>query len=196
MPRTATDTPSEPRVNPWRVFRGAFIPNAVLALPCAVLSSDAKVCYSRLLQYAGRKGIAFPHVDTLAAEIGHGRDRAERSLRELRALGLISTRQRGRGRSSLVFFHLPAAVFGAVDNSKTTARVREQNRETTARVREQNGGALKGSRARPEEIHEEKRFTAPRGGAASRRNPVFAQQGNPSGQKRVLQLLGGIGKGI
>jgi len=185
-----------PRVNPYRVFRGAFIPNAVLMLPREQLSSDAKLCYARLLQYAGKNGVAYPHVATLMSETGLSSDRAERALRALRGCGLISSRKRGPGKSALVFFHLPSEVFGAVDNSNNPAPVRVQGGLNPAPVRVQKPGALKGSRARPEESHKQKGFTAPRGGTASRRSPVFTTPRNPGQAKRVLQLLSGIGKKI
>jgi len=185
-----------PRVNPYRVFQGAFIPNAVLMLPCEQLSSDAKVCYARLLRFAGAKGVAYPHVETLAAETGQGRRRTERALCELRAVGLISTYKRGRARSQLVYFHFPAEVFGPVDNSNNPPRVAGQEGINPPPVAGQKPGALKGSRARLEESHKQKGVTAPRGGAASRRSPVFTTPRNPGQAKRLLQLLSGIGKKI
>lgn len=73
--------------NPFRVFNGSFIPNAVLK--CRDLSATAKLIFGRLCQYAGEDGEAFPSYSTLGQEIGIERRQTIRAVRELEDFGLI-----------------------------------------------------------------------------------------------------------
>lgn len=73
--------------NPFRVFVGVFIPNAVVRNP--VLTLLAKLLYGRLSQYAGRNGQAFPKQATLAAELAVDERSARRAITELCDFGLI-----------------------------------------------------------------------------------------------------------
>lgn len=67
--------------NPYKLFVGSFIPNALLRFPG--LSSTAKLIWARLAQYAGEKGIAFPKITSLADEIGLSESQTQRLLKEL-----------------------------------------------------------------------------------------------------------------
>jgi hypothetical protein len=80
--------------NPWRMFNGCFIPNAVLR--CRDLSARAKLVFGRLCQYAGENGEAFPSYRVLAQEVGVERRRAISAVRELEDFGLIRTVSRWR----------------------------------------------------------------------------------------------------
>ena len=183
-----------PHINPWRLFQGSFIPNAVMQLPRRRLSSDAKTCYGRLLRFAGKRGVAFPHVRTLAHEIGLSRDAVFRALRQLRGLGLITTTQRGRGQAALIRFYLPADVFGELCARPAIAPVPQQSRSGMAPVPQQSRGPLI-ERARAVNLSHKNRSESPlRGGAGSARGQVFTQRGNPKGQQRVANLLAGIVK--
>ena len=73
--------------NPFRVFKGSFIPNAVLK--SRDLSATAKLIFGRLCQYAGEDGEAFPSYSTLGQEIGIERRQTIRAVRELEDFGLI-----------------------------------------------------------------------------------------------------------
>jgi len=56
------------RINPYRLFVGAFIPNWLLLRPD--VSAQAKLLYARLAQYAGEHGYAWPMQPTLAEAVG------------------------------------------------------------------------------------------------------------------------------
>ena len=55
------------RINPYKLFIGAFLPNWLLHRP--ELSQGSKLCYARLAQYAGDHGYAWPSQTTLAEEL-------------------------------------------------------------------------------------------------------------------------------
>ncbi|WP_298268571.1 helix-turn-helix domain-containing protein [Geobacter sp.] len=80
--------------NPWRMFNGSFIPNAILK--CRELSATAKLLFGRLCQYAGADGEAFPSYSTLGQEVGIERRQAIRAIRELEDFGLIRAVARRR----------------------------------------------------------------------------------------------------
>lgn len=187
----AEDLP--PRLNPYRIFQGAFIPNAVLSLPTRRLSSDAKVCYARLLRFAGKKGVAYPYKRTLAAEIGVSFRGVGRALRELCDLKLISIKKRGPGRPALTFFHFPPEIFGPVDNSKNMPPVARQRGENVPPVaRQRRAAPIDRARGDSEVSHTHEVGHRSAGGRAARGGPVFSNKGNPEGQRRVGQLLAGI----
>jgi hypothetical protein len=73
--------------NPWRVFVGSFIPNAILR--CRELSSTSKLVFGRLCQYAGENGQSYPTYRTLGHEVGIDRRQAIRAVKELEKFGLI-----------------------------------------------------------------------------------------------------------
>lgn len=92
--------------NPWRMFNGCFIPNAVLR--CRDLSARAKLVFGRLCQYAGENGEAYPTYRTLAREVGVERRQAMRAIQELEAFGLVRAlgqrRDDGGSRSNTYVF--------------------------------------------------------------------------------------------
>jgi len=81
--------------NPFRVFKGSFIPNAVLK--CQQLSPTAKLIFGRLCQYAGEDGEAFPSYNTLGQEVGIERRQTIRAVKELEQFGLIRAVARRKG---------------------------------------------------------------------------------------------------
>jgi Helix-turn-helix domain len=85
--------------NPFRVFKGSFIPNAVLK--CRDLSATSKLVFGRLCQYAGEDGEAYPSYSTIGREIGIERRQTIRSVRELEDFGLIRAVPRRKGDGGL-----------------------------------------------------------------------------------------------
>jgi alkylated DNA nucleotide flippase Atl1 len=73
--------------NPFRIFVGIFIPDALVR--SNVISAGAKLTYGRLARYAGQDGKCYPAVETLAAEIGLGARQVQRYLAELERVHLI-----------------------------------------------------------------------------------------------------------
>lgn len=188
-----------PTINPWKMFQGSFIPNAVMQLPRRRLSADAKTCYGRLLQFAGKRGVAFPRVSLLALEIGQSRRSVERALKQLRGAGLITTKQRGRkrggvGRSALISFHWPADIFGEVCTATfAPPRVAGQNGNAPPRAAGQKPPAPIVRARGLEESHKHEVSHRSAGGRPHGRSAVFTERGNPRGQERVAKLLGAIG---
>lgn len=92
--------------NPYRMFTGCFIPNAVCL--CRDLSARAKLVFGRLCQYAGEKGQAYPTYRALAWEVGVERRQAMRAIQELEDFGLIRAvkqyRKDGGSRSNVYVF--------------------------------------------------------------------------------------------
>jgi len=76
----------------------ATLPNAVMRRKD--LSHGAKLCAARLIQYADKRGVAFPRLPTLAAELGMSVSALKRYLHELVELKLVRPRRRGQGRSN------------------------------------------------------------------------------------------------
>ena len=101
---------------PWRIFKGSFIPNAVLK--CRELSSTAKLVFARLCQYGGEHGQAYPSYNTLAGEVGVERRQAIRAVNELEAFGLLRRNGRLRcdgGLSSNAYVFLWHSIFSEDD---------------------------------------------------------------------------------
>lgn len=89
-------------INPYYRDFGAFIPNWLLSR--SEVSSGAKLCYARLVQYAGKNGSAWPKQDTLADELGIGVRNVQYLLKELIDLSLIHSTRQGKGLPSKYLF--------------------------------------------------------------------------------------------
>lgn len=118
------------RINPYKKFNGIHIPEGITRIPIKKLSHGAKICYGRLARYAGKDGICFPRIKTLAAEIGVKRRAVDGYLKELRDFGLIQSERRGLNKSNKYFFldHeiLRTALIGILkDADKDISEMRE-----------------------------------------------------------------------
>lgn len=89
------------RFNPYRLFTGIFIPDAVVQM---AISWGAKVSYGQLAKFAGRRGYAFPKQSTFAASLRLGERQARGYLLELEAAQLITIEKGGPGAASRYFF--------------------------------------------------------------------------------------------
>ena len=92
--------------NPFRLFNGVHVPDVLLRFPG--LSPGAKLCYARLVRYAGDKGYCWPSQKELAAEIGMSDRQVRNYLAELISFDFIRVRQRGLRRSNIYQFVLHA----------------------------------------------------------------------------------------
>lgn len=92
------------RINPYKKFNGIHIPEGITKVPISQLSHGAKMCYGRLARYAGKNGVCFPGIKTLAREIGVCRRAVDDYLKELKDFGLIESSRRGLGKSNLYYF--------------------------------------------------------------------------------------------
>ena len=91
--------------NPYRVFLGSFLPNALLRYDG--LSSTDKLVWARLAQYAGERGYCYPSYDQLAQELGISSRSAIRSVDHLikeRFIAKIEENRGGAGRVNLYRF--------------------------------------------------------------------------------------------
>lgn len=88
-------------------FNGAFVPNWLLIRDGKdEISPGAKLCYARLCQYAGKKGICNPKQEGIANELGVTARQVQDYLKELESLGLIiSARDGYRGQKSYRFLY-------------------------------------------------------------------------------------------
>jgi hypothetical protein len=79
---TRVTTPAPGAVfNPYRLFRGAHVPMAVLS--CPDLSPGAKLCYGLMKDMAGRQGYCWPALRSLASKLGVSREQSKRYVHEL-----------------------------------------------------------------------------------------------------------------
>ena len=87
--------------NPWRLFHGIFLPEALLSYPN--LEPGAKLCYGRLSRYAGKAGECWPAASTLAQELAVSTSQTRRYLQGLEKAGFIRREPRPGGTNRYVF---------------------------------------------------------------------------------------------
>ena len=75
------------RFIPYKMFNGIHIPNCLLEMK--ELSSNAKLCWGRLSQYAGENGFCVPKQELLAQELGISLSTVRNALSELKELKFI-----------------------------------------------------------------------------------------------------------
>ena len=90
------------RFNPYKQFTGAFIPNWLLERN--EVSSNAKLVYARLCEFAGPNGRCYPLRATLANECGISISSVDRALRELKRYRLIESERQGLDRPNRYYF--------------------------------------------------------------------------------------------
>ena len=88
--------------NPYRVFQGAFAP--FWLIEHKVLGAGAKLCYIRLLGFAGKDGHCYPSLETLGRSLGVSERQVRCYIRELEKAGLIAVEQRGLRRTNVYLF--------------------------------------------------------------------------------------------
>jgi len=136
--------PTPPRrINPWRMFLGAFVPNWLLLR--TEVSPGAKLCYARLAQFSGQANDCHPKQETLAAELAVSARTANDYLRELRRHRLLEWERLGLGRANRYFFldhpwiHEGPALRAA--SGPTSQEISDQQPQTSsAPIEEENQG--------------------------------------------------------
>jgi len=88
--------------NPYKVFQGVFAPYWVLEH--RGISTGAKLCYIRLLGFAGRDARCYPSLDTLDASLGVSERQARDYVKELERAMLIAIEQRGLRKTNVYLF--------------------------------------------------------------------------------------------
>jgi hypothetical protein len=79
--------------NPYRVFQGSFAPYWLLEH--RGISAGGKLCYIRLLGFAGSDARCYLSLETLGASLGVSGRQARDYVKELKRQGLIVIEQRG-----------------------------------------------------------------------------------------------------
>jgi hypothetical protein len=88
--------------NPYKVFQGVFAPYWILEH--RGIGTGAKLCYIRLLGFAGKDARCYPSLETLGKSLGVSDRQARDYVKELERAGLITTEQRGLRRTNVYFF--------------------------------------------------------------------------------------------
>src|SRR5205085_3616769 len=88
--------------NPYKVFQGVFAPYWILEH--RGIGSGAKLCYIRLLGFAGKDARCYPSLETLGRSLGVSDRQARDYVKELERAGLIAAEQRGLRRTNVYFF--------------------------------------------------------------------------------------------
>jgi hypothetical protein len=88
--------------NPYRVFQGSFAPYWLLEH--RGISTGAKLCYIRLLGFAGKDARCYPSLDTLGTSLGVSGRQARDYVKELERSGLVVVEQRGLRKTNVYLF--------------------------------------------------------------------------------------------
>jgi helix-turn-helix protein len=88
--------------NPYRIFQGSFAPYWLLEH--RGISAGAKLCYVRLLGFAGKDARCYPSLETLGASLGVSDRQARDYVKELQREGLIAIEQRGLRKTNVYLF--------------------------------------------------------------------------------------------
>ena len=115
--------------NPYRLFVGAFIPNALMQY--TGLTQGAKLTWARLAQYAGEKGEAYPSLETLANDIGVKKLQVIQYLKELEKKQFIEV-LRASGKDKLLhktnrYIFLWSAIFHTSESMQKHTSAGMQN---------------------------------------------------------------------
>jgi hypothetical protein len=106
------------RYAPHKKFVGSMVPNWIMRR--TDISQGSKLCFGRLLQYAGKNEHAFPGHEALAKELGVSIPAVKGYLRELSKLGVIEPQRMGSGYYNRYFFlNKPGVVEFRTDGHKT-----------------------------------------------------------------------------
>lgn len=84
--------------NPYRVFQGSFAPYWLLEH--RGIGAGAKLCYIRLLGFAGKDARCYPSLETLGVSDRQARD----YVKELERQGVIAIEQRGLRKTNVYLF--------------------------------------------------------------------------------------------
>ncbi len=96
---------NEQYINPYKLFKGIFIPNFIKSRTPEELSSTAKLVYAELCKFSGENGKCYPSQETLASELGFKDVRQiRRAIKELKENCLIENKQRGWNQTSTYMF--------------------------------------------------------------------------------------------
>src|SRR5262245_28601865 len=112
--------------NPYKVFQGVFAPYWLLEH--RGISTGAKLCYIRLLGFAGKDARCYPSLEKLGKGLGVSDRQARDYVKELERAGLIAVEQRGLRKTNIYLF-LWTAELGRVHTNlrASTMSAKERN---------------------------------------------------------------------
>lgn len=127
--------------NPYRIFYGAYVPEALVAYQG--VSAGAKLCFARLCRYAGDRGHCWPSQELLALELGVCPRQVRRYLKELEREGFIHVTRVGLQRANDYTFRWHPIFDGterpyASAPDRTLRSAPDRTRLTTPSRRESN----------------------------------------------------------
>lgn len=102
------------RINPYKLFNGSFVPEWLMTTQ--IVSSHAKLVYSRLCRYAGNDGKCYPKLEDLAKEVGLPLSTMRRALSELLEQGMMESVRRGLGLANDYYFLWHPLMDSEMDN--------------------------------------------------------------------------------
>ena len=135
----------------------APIPNSLLER--TDISHGAKLCCGRLIQYAGKNGIAYPKIETLAQQIGSSKQAVIRFIKELKEHKILTTKRQGLGKPNIYYLSSSVLIHSSVpevskmkllqisksnptESSKSTPPYTKEERDNLKREVEKITGSL------------------------------------------------------
>jgi biotin operon repressor len=88
--------------NPYKIFQGVLAPYWILEHKG--IGSGAKLCYNRLLGFAGKDARFCPSLERLGTSLGVSERQARDYVKELERAGLVVIEQRGLRKTNLYLF--------------------------------------------------------------------------------------------
>jgi hypothetical protein len=138
--------------NPYRVFQGSFAPYWLLEH--RGISAGAKLCYIRLLGFAGKDARCYPSLETLGASLGVSDRQARDYVKELERQGLIVIEQRGLRKTNVYLFVWTAELErlrnAVPDASADPDELEDYSRSDSPPDRDNGSGQERNSSSAPE----------------------------------------------
>lgn len=130
--------------NPYRLFHGIFIPEALVR--CLDLTPGAKIAYGRLVRYAGKDGVCHPRQETLAREIGVSARQVRSYLQELIRNRFLKVIRKGLHAPNEYVF-LWHEVFNPADRKDTSGQERkdssgQERKDSSGQERKNTSGPI------------------------------------------------------
>jgi hypothetical protein len=138
--------------NPYRVFQGSFAPYWLLEH--RGIGAGAKLCYIRLLGFAGKDARCYPSLETLGASLAVSDRQARDYVKELERQGLIAIEQRGLRKTNVYLFvwtaELERLVNAVPDDSDDPDKIENDSPPGSPPDRNDGSGQDRNSSSPPE----------------------------------------------
>ncbi len=145
-----THPPNNPSFNPepgTLVIEDRSLAYGFIQLPKQILwasnlSRDAKILYAVLLGYAWEQDSCFPGYARLCGDMGASENMVRKYMRELEAVGLLSQRRRGLGKTNIYLLH---------DLRTSKIEVQEPHKSKTSKIEVQEPQKVRGNNKQREQ---------------------------------------------